>query len=226
MRNIVIGLSILFFALSGIIIFKTSGIPVVKPRYENSLKELTSNDRSNESEDISEKLAKEQTANRALVEELQATVARLENKLLIKDTDVRTKIETGESQQKTIVLAVLGAGMFRSGQIVINENMISEIKKIVPDILAFPDYHVIIEGHTDNEPIRLLITKRYKDNMDLSFLRAKAVANILVDQNISLKRITVVGYGETRPIASNETAEDRAKNRRVEVKLITEDREL
>ncbi len=62
--------------------------------------------------------------------------------------------------------------------------------------------------------------------MDLSFLRAKAVAGILVKYGISPERISVTGYGDTRPIASNETDEGRAKNRRVEVKLIPEDKEF
>jgi outer membrane protein OmpA-like peptidoglycan-associated protein len=61
--------------------------------------------------------------------------------------------------------------------------------------------------------------------MELSFLRAKAVARILVKHGISLERISIIGYGETHPIASNETDAGRAKNRRVEVKLVPEDKE-
>ena len=61
--------------------------------------------------------------------------------------------------------------------------------------------------------------------MGLSLLRARAIANILVRHGISLDRLSVVGYGDTRPIAPNNTEEGRAKNRRVEVKLIPEERE-
>ncbi|HBH62622.1 MAG TPA: cell envelope biogenesis protein OmpA, partial [Nitrospiraceae bacterium] len=68
--------------------------------------------------------------------------------------------------------------------------------------------------------------KRYIDNMELSFLRAKAVASLLVENGISRDRISITGYGETRPIASNETDEGRIKNRRVEIKLVPEDKEL
>ena len=56
--------------------------------------------------------------------------------------------------------------------------------------------------------------------MDLSLLRAKAIANILITYGISLDQISEIGYGDTRPISSNGTAEGRAKNRRVEVKLM------
>ncbi len=100
------------------------------------------------------------------------------------------------------------------------------VKELVPDILASPDHRVIIEGHTDNMPIMQSTGKRYRDNMELSFLRAKAVARILEKNGISLERISVIGYGDTRPIASNETHEGRIKNRRVEVKLIPGDKEF
>ena len=59
--------------------------------------------------------------------------------------------------------------------------------------------------------------------MELSLLRAKSVASLLVKNGISIERISVTGYGDTRPIASNETAEGRAKNRRVEIKLVPEE---
>jgi outer membrane protein OmpA-like peptidoglycan-associated protein len=62
--------------------------------------------------------------------------------------------------------------------------------------------------------------------MELSFLRAKAIADILVKRGISLERISVIGSGDTRPIDSNETNEGRVKNRRVEVKLIPGDMEF
>jgi outer membrane protein OmpA-like peptidoglycan-associated protein len=64
------------------------------------------------------------------------------------------------------------------------------------------------------------------DNIELSFLRANAVALQLVKSGIALERISVIGYGDTHPIASNETSEGRARNRRVEVKLIPGEREF
>jgi outer membrane protein OmpA-like peptidoglycan-associated protein len=181
MRNFIIGLSILFFALSGFITFKALGISASNARYQNNPQGLKSKEHLNKSDDFLK--------------------------------EVR-------------VLAVLGGGTFRSGQVVINENLMNTIKELVRDISASPDHRVIIEGHTDNMPIILSPGRRYIDNMDLSFLRAKAIANILAEQGISLERISVIGYGDTRPIAANETDEGRAKNRRVEVKLIPEDKEF
>ncbi|MBI5196409.1 MAG: OmpA family protein [Nitrospirae bacterium] len=161
MRNIIIGLSILFYILSGIITFKALVIP----------------------------------AGRANV-----------------------------PANKTRVLAVLGDGAFSSGQFIIDERLITAVKNTVSEISASPDYRVIIEGHTDNRPIRSSAVMRYSDNMELSFLRAKIVASILVKYDIPVERISVIGYGDARPIASNDTAEGRVKNRRVEIKLIPKDK--
>ena len=75
---------------------------------------------------------------------------------------------------------------------------------------------ILIEGHTDNIPTG----KVGSDNLELSSRRAKAIANILILHGIPPQRISIKGYGDTRPIESNSTEEGRAKNRRVEVKLI------
>ena len=224
MRNFIIGLSVLFLALAGIITFKALEIPAKDTRYQNNLKIVKSKELSPKSEDVSGQLAKEQAANRALVEKLQATIATLEDKLSNKIEETQANVETERSKKTARVLAVFGDGAFSSGQVVINKGLMNAVKESVRDILASPDYRVIIEGHTDNMPIKLSSGKQYRDNLDLSFLRAKTIANILVKYGISPERISVIGYGDTRPIASNETYEGRAKNRRVEVKLIPEDK--
>ncbi len=250
MRNFIIGISILFFLLSGIIAFKASGIPDRNTRYNNVQEESKSKGFKSQSNDISEQLAKEQAANRALVqklhstltrledelsnkhkestanvEELQSTIARLEDKLTDRHEESKVNAKAGGPEKTTRVLAVLGSGTFSSGQAVINESLMKVVKESVQEILASPDYRVMIEGHTDNIPIKLSAGKRYRDNMDLSFLRAKAIANILVEQGVPLENISVIGYGETHPIASNDTGEGRAKNRRVEIKLTPKDKE-
>lgn len=74
---------------------------------------------------------------------------------------------------------------------------------------------VIIDGHTDNSPIR----KKYPNNMALSIARAKAVRKYLINKGISLKRIKVEGFGDTRPIVPNDTEEDKYRNRRAEIHI-------
>lgn len=226
MRNFIIGLSILCYALSGIITFKALGFPDRTTLYENNLKELKSKDISPALNAILGQFANEQAANRALVEKLQATIARLDHKLSNKNEEIQSNVETEGYEKKPRVLAVLSGGAFRPGQAGVGKNLMIVVKKLVPDILASPDYRVIVEGHTDSMPVKLFLKRRFKDNMELSFFRAKAIARILVKYGISSERIAVIGYGDIRPIASNKTDEGRVKNRRVEIKLVPDNREF
>ena len=77
-----------------------------------------------------------------------------------------------------------------------------------------PDQPIGIEGHTDNQPIA---KSGWKDNWELSLARARSVLTTLVAHGVAPNRIAATGYGEYRPISSNDTAKGRAKNRRVEI---------
>ena len=226
MRNFIIGLSILFYALSGTIIFRALEIPARNTTYQNDQEGLKSKNLSPKVEDMLGQFAKEQASNRALIEDMKAAITKLENKLSKKTEEIQTNVKTEGANKKARVLAVLGGGTFSSGQFVIGVNLMNAVRELVPAIQAFPDYQVIIEGHTDNIPIKSYADKRYSDNMELSFLRAKAVVLILEKYGISLEHISVIACGDTRPVASNNTDEGRAKNRRVEVKLIPRDKEF
>jgi flagellar motor protein MotB len=193
MRNIIIGLSIFFFALSGIVIYKSLQIPSDTFRYQTNLQVVNSKELSSKAKDMS-------------------------------DNKSRTVDQTKESFKKTRLLAVFGDGTFRSGEFVMDNSMKTAVQKLGPDIKASPGHRVVIEGHTDN--IKPSSGRKYMDNIELSFLRANAVALQLEKSGIGLERISVIGYGDTRPIASNETSQGRARNRRVEVKLVPVDRDF
>ena len=82
----------------------------------------------------------------------------------------------------------------------------------------------MIEGHTDNVPIK---TKLFKDNWDLSTARATSIVRILtIDNSFDSNRITASGRGQFHPIKDNETAEGRAGNRRTEVILSPDLKEI
>ncbi len=76
----------------------------------------------------------------------------------------------------------------------------------------FEDTNILLVGHTDS-------TGSEEYNLGLSQRRAQSVASYLGSQNVSSARFTVEGYGQTKPVASNDTAEGRAQNRRVEVAI-------
>jgi chemotaxis protein MotB len=73
---------------------------------------------------------------------------------------------------------------------------------------------VRVEGHTDAVPIR---TARFESNWELSAARAVAVARTFQAAGLAPERLSATGYGEHRPVGGNETPEERARNRRVEI---------
>ncbi|MGZ8943599.1 MAG: OmpA family protein [Methylobacter sp.] len=222
MRFIIFGLSIIFFTLSAIITFKALELPVHKISYQPPPKDVTPEKEITSEKNVSpgtdyaiKKLMEEQAANRAIVAKLQATIAQLEGQLKTKEVALKS-INPPEPDNSPRTLAVFGGETFRSGKSAINDIALSTIDNFVEEISASQGSRVIIEGHTDNIPTG----KLHVDNKDLSLRRARAIANILVSRGVSPDRISAIGYGDTHPIDSNDTEAGRAKNRRVEVKLM------
>jgi outer membrane protein OmpA-like peptidoglycan-associated protein len=80
----------------------------------------------------------------------------------------------------------------------------------------YDDTEILLEGHTD-------ATGSEEHNLELSRARAQSVANYLAEQQVKATRFTIMGYGESQPIASNDTPDGRAANRRVEVAIYAND---
>ncbi|MEW6600757.1 MAG: OmpA family protein [Nitrospirota bacterium] len=226
MRNFIIGLSLVFFALSGIILFKALSIPAynIQPQYrQDDFKKYSP---PAEPQAATEKPVQEQIIETTEAKDVQAAADVAGEEGTARNEKPEAVEMASSHRNKIRTLAVIGTGAFNSGQVVVNDDLVRAIKEVVPDILSSPDCQVYVEGHTDDIPIKASSEKRYLDNMELSFLRAKAVASILVENGVSADRISVTGYGETRPIAPNESDEGRFKNRRVEIKLVPENKEL
>ena len=112
--------------------------------------------------------------------------------------------------------------LFDFGRSAINPAGFVFLDKIA-DVLHKMPYAVRVEGHTDNVPIR---TRRFPSNWELSVARAVSVVKYFAEvSNIDPRRLSAVGYGESRPVAENDTLDNRAKNRRVEILLLTEGKE-
>jgi len=222
MRIFIIGLSIIFFMLSGFITYRALEIPDYDFSYKSKPAKPVVPVTEPEVQSRREPLAKEQDASQIQVEELKATISELEEKLADSQKKTAPQAETKEPENKEQILAVLGVGTFQTGQAVVSDSLINSVNELIKEISAAPGHHVVIEGHTDNTPVQATAEKQYQDNMDLSFLRAEAIAGMLVENGISRERISVIGYGDTRPVTDNNTNEGRAKNRRVEIKLVPE----
>ena len=114
--------------------------------------------------------------------------------------------------------------LFKSGSDVVDPKGKEALKSLAKVLNNTKDITVLIEGHTDNIPIK---TKQFKDNWDLSSARATSIVRILTkDNGFDSNRITASGRGQYHPIKTNETAEGRAGNRRTEVILSPDLKEL
>ncbi len=91
------------------------------------------------------------------------------------------------------------------------------LEKLAVILTKYPDTNILLEGHTDAKG-----SEEY--NLELSRRRAQAVANYLSSLGVNPMRFTIMGYGESQPVASNETEEGRRLNRRVEVAIFANDR--
>ncbi len=114
--------------------------------------------------------------------------------------------------------------LFDSGQAEVRTDGQKVLEKVGNILGGVADKDIRIEGHTDNVPIIGGLKRRYKTNWELSMARATAVARYLQDvAKVDPKRLAAAGYGEYRPLAPNDTPEQRAQNRRIEIVLVPRD---
>jgi len=118
-------------------------------------------------------------------------------------------------------VSILDKILFPSGETKITTDGL-EVLKRVGDILKNVENKIIrVEGHTDNVPILGRLQEKFPTNWELSTARATNVVRFLEEQvHMDPARLEAVGIGEHKPIASNETEEGKAKNRRIEIALL------
>ena len=148
----------------------------------------------------------------AFLDEVEAELTRL----LRENEDLRAKLE-GHGVYVTrrgddIVLNMPGDITFASGSADLSASFMPVLNDVGTILNQYPSTYIDIVGYADSQG-----SDAY--NLDLSNRRANAVAGYLVGQKVKAERIYVAGMGEAHPIASNDTPEGRAKNRRVEITL-------
>lgn len=94
----------------------------------------------------------------------------------------------------------------------------SKVLESVAQVLKNTDHAIQVEGHTDNIPI---VTEKFPSNWELSAVRASSVVRLLIASGLGATRLTAVGYGENRPLESNDSEEGRKHNRRVTVMILS-----
>jgi chemotaxis protein MotB len=116
-----------------------------------------------------------------------------------------------------LVISLREAGFFSSGSATPKPDSLATLHQIA-DSLGKTPYDLRIEGHTDNIPIH---TGEFDSNWELSSARATRVARVFLDQDrFPAEHLSAAGYAEFHPVASNETDEGRAKNRRIDLVVL------
>lgn len=120
--------------------------------------------------------------------------------------------EIDEETQEVLDLAIRGI-QFETGHDILKTESYAVLDQVVAIMQKHPEYNVSVEGHTDSQG-------NDEMNLDLSKRRAKTAKDYIVSHGINGSRLTSEGYGETRPIDTNDTAAGRARNRRVEIRIV------
>ncbi len=148
--------------------------------------------------------SKSDSLNLALTNKLTRSLSKEE----LKDVDVQVL--------KGVVYISLADNMlYKSGSYEISDRAAETLSKIAKIINDYEDYDVLIEGNTDNVPI---LRENIRNNWDLSCLRASSVVQALQNNyGVNPKRLTAGGRGEYNPVATNNTAAGKQRNRRTQI---------
>ncbi|PKP26074.1 MAG: cell envelope biogenesis protein OmpA [Bacteroidetes bacterium HGW-Bacteroidetes-2] len=172
-----------------------------------------------------EKLQKDLAARSNRVNELEGILAAKDAQMHALKEAISTALTNFEGKGLTVVqrdgkvyVSMENKLLFESGSWAVNNNGRQAVMQLGGVLAQNPEIAVLIEGHTDNVPYGG--SGPLQDNWDLSTKRATAIVTILSENNAILKEnLTAAGRGQYAPIANNNSAEGKAKNRRIEVIL-------
>lgn len=137
---------------------------------------------------------------------------RISNALLnFKENDLTVKVKNGK-----VYVSLAEQLLFGSGSIEVDKKGVTALQQLAKAIKDQKDIQIMIEGHTDNVPISKK-SAYMQDNWDLSVMRATSITKILTGAGVTPKQITAAGKGEFSPLAANDNAQNKQKNRRTEI---------
>jgi chemotaxis protein MotB len=149
--------------------------------------------------------------------EMKGSIEQLERELLPEIQQGKVELSL---QARGLIMSLREAAFFAPGEAELQSESLKIMTKVAEALTRIPG-QIRLEGHTDNTPIR---TEMYPSNWQLSTARAITVLRLLSGRyRIDPDRLAAAGYGEFRPLVLNDGAENRSKNRRVDVVILTKD---
>ncbi len=149
-------------------------------------------------------------------------LARMESQADELATQLKEEIDKGDIRLRKfhnkLIINLDDKICFDSGSSELKKEILPALNKIVQILNKYSENRIVIEGNTDNVPI---ISKRFRDNWELSTERALSVLGyILKNKQLDSRRFSAAGYGEFNPIVQNDTSENRSLNRRVDIVVL------
>ncbi|MFL1011583.1 OmpA/MotB family protein [Flavisericum labens] len=138
-----------------------------------------------------------------------ALVTSLKREVGINDPDIEVNVEKG-----VVFISIADKLLFKSGSYNVTSRAKEVLAKVAKVVNSKPDFECMVESHTDNVPYR---KEPLLDNWDLSVKRATSVVRVLEDLDVNPKQLIAAGRAEYVPLVENNTAENRAKNRRTRI---------
>lgn len=141
------------------------------------------------------------------------------NAVVTENNDLKAQIAEARAQQKFVEAGDLlfpegGFNLSPAGQADLTRNIVPRLKALPPTT------KIVVYGYTDNTPVGPDLQKQgIADNLVLSARRAAGVASFLATQGVNPSSISAKGFGDTKPVASNDTPQGRAQNRRIEITI-------
>lgn len=152
------------------------------------------------------------------ISELEKAKNELTNSLQQEIGDYKAKLEMTE---RGLVITFLAEVFFAPGKDVVSSSGKESLTKVAEVLNGnVSGSNLAVEGYTDNDPIKV---SGWKSNWELSTARALSVLHYLVDEcGVAPQRLSAIGYGEYKPVAANDTPENKRQNRRVEIVILPE----
>lgn len=158
-------------------------------------------------QDLQRAMSRKDSLNMALVMNLKSALSD------INDSDIEIKVE-----KSAVYISISDKLLFKSGSYDVTDAAKTVLGKVAQVLNSKPDIEFLVEGHTDNVPIK---NNCILDNWDLSAKRATSVVRILQNTyNIDPKRMTAGGRGEYLPVAGNDSVDGKAANRRTRIVIL------
>ena len=184
-------------------------LSVISSSQAESIKKSLENISSKDAyiQDLQKAMSRKDSLNMALVMNLKGALKD------VNDQDIEIKVEKG-----VVFISISDKMLFKSGSYDVTTRAMDVLGKVAQVLNNQPEIEFMVEGHTDNVPIK---NNCITDNWDLSVKRATSVVRILQNQfNIDPKRMTAGGRSEYVPLTTNATAEGKAANRRTRIVIL------